>query len=263
MPRPLSKIAFAGNRAIAVRVLRHLVNAGVQPEALLVASGSRASHDGELAALCSTLPAERILRGTAFRSPAGVELLASLGLDAIIAVHFPYVLPRDVLNAPAVGVLNLHPAYLPFKRGWNTPSWAILDGSPAGATLHFMDEGIDTGDIVHRRTLAVSPGDTADSLYKRVLDLEFEVFVQAWPSLATGDYVRIPQAVGAGSSHARADLFADTVRRIDLDRPTTARDVLRRLRALSTSRPDEAAFFVDQGLRYSIRVEINEIQPDD
>ena len=130
--------------------------------------------------------AGRVFRGAEFRNPASLEALGALGLDYIVGVHFPYSSARRRCGFPAMGVLNLHPALLPYNRGWHTASWAILDGTPAGATLHFMDEGVDTGDIVHQREQVVSPADTADTLYQRVKRLELEVFREGWAMIEAG-----------------------------------------------------------------------------
>lgn len=255
------RVAFAGDRDISVWVLRFLRDQGVRPLALCVSAPDRASHAAELKQLCDFLAPEYILTGKAFRSPAGMELLRSLNLDYIIGVHFPYIVPAGVLSIPSRGVLNLHPAFLPFNRGWHTPSWAILEDTPIGATLHFMDEGVDTGDIVYQQQLQISPGDTADSLYRRLKKLEFETFVTAWPWLAHDDYVPQPQNPHSGTARKRQELFADSVQQIDLQERVTAGDLLRKLRALTTNDPAEAAYFEVQGRRYRLQVTITEEVP--
>lgn len=250
------RYAFAGDRDIAVRVLDFLLDRGRPPAALLVSGPERASHDAELVSRVPALPPSLVLRGDEFRTDAGQETLRSLELDYIIGIHFPYIVPPAVLRLPRLGVLNLHPAYLPYNRGWHTASWAILEGTPIGATLHFMDEGVDTGDIVHQRQLAVEPGDTADILYRRVKQLELEVFREAWPSLEIGAAPRVPQPAGEGRAHSRPDLLRPEVRRIDCAATVRAGDLLRRLRALTTSDPAEAAYFEEDGARYRVRVSI-------
>jgi len=252
------RIAFAGDRDISVWVLKYILERDVRPLALLVSAGPGASHADQLLPLCSFLEPNLVLRGRQFREPAGLALLERLDLDYIVCVHFPYILPEEVLCIPRVGVLNLHPAYLPYNRGWHTPSWAILEETPAGATLHFMDEGTDTGDIVHQNTLEVSPADTAHCLYQRLKELELEVFKEAWPRLVSGTYDRIPQNPNEGTAHTRAQLFADHIQRIDLTARVGAGDLLRRLRALTTDRVDEAAYYEAEGKRYRIQVVVHE-----
>jgi len=252
------RFAFAGDRDVAVQVLDVLLEAGHRPVALLLTEPGRASHAHELESRCGFLPPEAILRGGEFRQPEALELLRSLRLDWILGIHFPYLVPPEVLELPREGVLNLHPALLPWNRGWHTPTWGILEGTAVGATLHFMDAGIDTGDIVHQRSLEPDPDDTADTLYRRLKDLEVDVFREAWPGLVDGSYRRMPQEAGAGTVHRRRDLFQPSVQRIELEETVTAGDLLRRMRALTTSRWDEAAYFEADGRRYRVQVSVRE-----
>lgn len=249
------RYAFAGDRDVAVWVLEYLLGRGERPLALLLSGPERASHAAELEALCSFLPPERVLRGGVFREPAGVEALRALELDLLVCIHFPYLVPAEVLEVPKVGVLNLHPAFLPYNRGWHTPSWALLEGTPVGATLHFMDAGLDTGDVVHQERLHPSPADTANTLYAKLKRLELQVFEAAWPGLAAGSFPRVAQPA-EGTAHKRADLAAE--QRIDPGTPVLPGELIDRLRALTTSRVDEAAYLERDGRRYRIQVAIHE-----
>lgn len=255
---PKLRIAFAGDRDIAVRVLEYILAEDIKPLALLVPDKPKASHADILIDLCSFLPAERILIGRRFCQPDGIELLKRLDLDFIIGVHFPFKIPPEVLSIPKQGVLNLHPGFLPYNRGWHTPSWAILEDTPIGATLHFMDKDIDTGDIVHQKQISVFPSDTAHSLYQRLKELEFEVFVETWPQLLSGTYTRKSQSSTSGTIHKKKDLFDADVQRIDLNAEVKAGQLLKQLRALTTNQINEAAYFEVNGKIYRVQVVIHE-----
>jgi methionyl-tRNA formyltransferase len=250
----VTKIAFGGGRNVAVRCLGFLLEQGIQPEVLMIPS--EVSDQETLLQEMAALPPDRVLVGKQFREPSSVELLRSLELDYIIGVHFPYLVPESVLDIPRVGVLNLHPAFLPYNRGWHTPSWAILDETPIGATLHFMDRGLDTGDVVAQVEIEIRPEDTAHTLYGRLLDLEVDLFQEAWPLLASGDPPRRKQSPDDGTSHNRADLSDDSVQRLDLETSATVKDLLRTLRALTTNDLSEAAYFETDGRRYRVQVTI-------
>lgn len=248
------RIAFAGDRDIAVWVLDFLLSQCVRPLALLVPDDSKASHAHELRRRCSYLPEGNIMVGPRFREPAGINKLRLLKLDYIIGIHFPYIVPESVLAVSGRGFLNLHPAYLPFNRGWHTPTWAILEGTPIGATLHFMDAGLDTGDIIHQKQLRIADDDTADTLYKKLKKLELEVFQEAWPKIESHQATRSPQDPNGGNFHKREDLFEERVQKINLDEPTTARQLITRLRALTTNRIEEAPYFESDGKQHRIQV---------
>jgi len=119
--------------------------------------------------------------------------------------------------------------------------------------LYWMEEETDAGDIALQRPLEVRPDDTADSLHARVLDLEIEVLREAVPLLASRTLGRTPQSLD-GTFHRTRDL-AD-VRRLDLGTTMSVSRVLDHLRALTTNRPEEAAYFELHGARYRVRVEI-------
>ncbi len=249
----LPRIVFGGDRDISVRVLRFLLKGNFRPLALLVADEKKATHAGELVKLCPHLDNSRVLSGTEFRREAGIKLLKDLAPDYIICVHFPYVFPPEVLSIPKYGALNLHPAYLPWNRGWHTPTWAIWDETPYGATLHFMNEEVDAGDIVYQKRMRVRPDDTADSLYRRVLKLEYEAFKEAWPSIVSGTYTRKPQTSNEGSYHRKEDI--KSIQRLDLQAVSKTEDVIRRLRALTTNNIGEAAYFEVKGKKYRMQIE--------
>ncbi|MBD3178092.1 MAG: hypothetical protein GF417_00025 [Candidatus Latescibacteria bacterium] len=248
------RIAYAGDRAIAVDVLKFILGQGVRPLALLLSSSKRATHADELLELCPFLDRDMIFRGTSFRKDQNVEKLSKLELDYIISIHFPYIYPEAVLDVAKHGVLNLHPAYLPYNRGWHTPTWAILEGTPYGGTLHFMEEALDSGDIVHQKKLEALPGDTADSLYQRVLELEVEVFTEAWEGLSDFSYSRTSQDEHLATAHTKKDI--EQIRRIEMDQEITPRSLIDKLRALTTNRVSEAAWFEEKGRRYMVQVNI-------
>jgi methionyl-tRNA formyltransferase len=247
------RYVFAGDRDLSVEILRHLIANCGRPLALLVSGEDRASHSEELIEL-SGIDEELVFRGKDFLSDKALAVLTSCRPDYIIGIHFPYIIPAKVLGIPSVGFLNLHPAFLPYNRGWHTPTWAILEGTPIGATLHFMSEGLDVGDIVHQKQIIVRPDHTAHSLYADLKALEIDVFKEALPALIELNPVRKCQPSNGGTSHKRQDLFRPEIQEIQLNQTTTAAALLLKLRALTTSSVQEAAYFVVEGVKYHVQV---------
>jgi methionyl-tRNA formyltransferase len=247
------RVAFAGDRLIAVEALKHLLNKKVKPLVLLLPENNQASHGKDLRSLCSYLKASHILQGNAFKTRKGIHILKKLNLDYLISIHFPYIYPKEVLQIPAHGALNLHPAYLPFNQGWHTPSWAIIEKTPYGATFHFMEENLDMGDIVYQEKLKVNPDDTANSLYQRVLSLELKIFKKSLPDLKSFKYRRKKQSK-KGTFHAKKDL--SLIQEIKLEERLKAGDLIDRLKALTTNNIKEASYFKEKGEKYKITVNI-------
>jgi methionyl-tRNA formyltransferase len=116
------------------------------------------------------------------------------------------ILRSDVLDR--IPIVNLHIAYLPFNRGADPNLWSVLEDTPAGVTIHHMDEGVDTGDIIARRRVALDDAtDTLASAYARLQEAMAELFREQWPAISAGTAARTPQPAG-GTSHRVADRAA-------------------------------------------------------
>ncbi|MCS6981710.1 MAG: formyltransferase family protein [Flavobacteriales bacterium] len=246
------RYVYAGDRQIAVNILKYLLDEGLPPLALLLEDEKKASHNRELQALVKTLQIP-VFVGDEFKDYKAVEYFKRVQPHYFLGIHFPKIIPKYILEIPLIGFLNLHPAYLPYNRGWHTPSWALLEKTPFGATLHFMEAELDCGDIVHQKRLVPTPDDTAHSLYQKVLQLEEEVFREALPSLRSLNPPRKPQE-GSGTLHRKSDL--QKVAQIDLNANVRAGDLIDKLRALTTNRWEEGAWFEVDGKRYYVQIVI-------
>ena len=97
------------------------------------------------------------------------------------------ILRPDIFQVPRLGTLNVHPGILPQYRGLSSICWAVLDGGEIGATVHFVDGGIDTGPIVARRLVDVRSGDTLCLLRRKVVDAGLDLLTDALDALARGE----------------------------------------------------------------------------
>ncbi|CAM3389390.1 formyltransferase family protein [Aequorivita lipolytica] len=245
------KYAFAGDREISLNILKFLISKGYKPAALFVSKNSKSSHSEELIALAG-LDKELVFEGNDFKG--SLDIIKSMELDYIFGIHFPYIIPNEFLKLPKIGFLNLHPAFLPFNKGWHTPSWAIIDGTKFGATIHFMSEMLDKGNIIYQKELIVQPSDTANTLYQKALKLEEEVFYEAFDDLAALRPKSLIQ-IDKGTSHSRKDL--KEIQEIKLNEKYSGKEIIDRLRGLSTNKIEEGAYFVLNGERYYMQVSIS------
>jgi methionyl-tRNA formyltransferase len=182
--------------------------------------------------------------------------MKSLDVDYIIGIHFPYIIRQKVLDVPKIGFLNLHPAYLPFNRGWHTPSWAILEGTPAGATLHFMSSDLDLGDIIAQEKVVIGPDDTANTLYRKLKSKERELFRASIPMITSLQPKRIPQKASEGTSHKSKELYNHSSREIKMDAIYQGQDLLKIIRGFTTNDFKEAAYFEEDGMKYYLQLTI-------
>lgn len=246
----LPKIAYAANGEIGITCFKWLLKYNCIPKALLITENYKSRY---LEYLNSFQNDTLIFLNKDYNNPNNFHKLKELRLDYILSVHFPYIFSEKFLSIPQIGSLNLHPSFLPYNRGFHTTSWSIINNSHFGATIHWIDKNIDTGDICIRKELSITPEDTADTLYKKIIILEEEIFIEFLPQLLIGKLNRIPQEHG-GNLHRKADL--ETIRRINLNETINVRDIIWQLKALSTNKWDEAAFFEIDNIKYFVRIEI-------
>lgn len=132
--------------------------------------------------------------------------------DVLWSVHWPYKFtPADIAQA-RVAALNVHNSYLPWNRGADSCYWALKyarEGLPPGfrhgATVHWLDEGLDTGPICWQREVEVLADDTPEILYDRTANEEVWLFMMVTRRLLAGEpLARVPQT-GESTFHTRAD----------------------------------------------------------
>ncbi len=129
-----------------------------------------------------------------------VALLREIAPDFIFSFYYRNMIKPEVLAIPLCGALNLHGSYLPRYRGRVPVNWAVINGeTESGATLHYMVEKPDAGDIVDQEKVPIAFTDTAHDLFQKVTDAAVIVLSRAWPLLAVGTAKRIPMDLSAGN----------------------------------------------------------------
>ncbi|MDI6703837.1 MAG: methionyl-tRNA formyltransferase [bacterium] len=123
-----------------------------------------------------------------------VSLLKRLSLDLIVVVAFGGLLGKEILDIPKLGVINLHPSLLPKYRGASPIQSVILNGeTTTGVTTIWMDEGLDTGDIILQERVEISPEDDAETLTRKLSRIGAEVVIRSIRLIEIGKAPRIKQ----------------------------------------------------------------------
>lgn len=123
-----------------------------------------------------------------------IEYLKSLKPDFIIVVAFGQILPKDVLDIPKYGCINLHGSLLPKYRGAAPIQWSVINGEKiAGNTTMLMDVGLDTGDMLLKNEVEVSKFMTAGELYEELKLSGAELLVETIKKVANGEVTPIKQ----------------------------------------------------------------------
>lgn len=246
------RIVYFANNRVGLDVLRWLRARGEEIVALVVHPQDRQRWRTEIEAAAG-VGIGRVFEADALRRPEVVTVLRDLKPDLGLSVYFGYILRSELLDIFPSGCLNLHPGLLPYNRGTYSNVWSIVERTPAGATLHYVDPGVDTGDIVAQREVPVDPTDTGGTLYAKLEAACLDVFAATWPALTAGTAPRRSQAPDGGTSHRRVDV--DRIDAIDLDRRYQARELIDILRA-RTFAPYRGAYFETEGRRVYVRVQL-------
>jgi methionyl-tRNA formyltransferase len=136
----------------------------------------------------------RVLQPARIKEREAVEEIRALKPDVIVVTAYGQILPRDVLGIPKTACLNLHASLLPRWRGAAPIQAAIAAGDrQTGVTVMYMDEGLDTGDVLLRRTIDILSTDTGRALHDRLAKLAPEALLESLELLAKGRAPRIPQ----------------------------------------------------------------------
>jgi methionyl-tRNA formyltransferase len=115
--------------------------------------------------------------------------VATYDADLFISMSFNQILKKEIMNLPAKGFINCHAGALPFYRGRAPLNWALINGEKTfGITVHQVDEGIDTGDIIEQRHYAIKIKDDYSSLLDLAIFECAEVLLAALMKIKAGSY---------------------------------------------------------------------------
>jgi phosphoribosylglycinamide formyltransferase-1 len=119
---------------------------------------------------------------------AFIDALRSAEVDLVVLAGFMRILKGEFLRAFANKVVNIHPALLPAFPGLEAWKQALDYGvKVTGVTVHFVDQGIDTGPIIAQETVLILPGDTPETLHTRIQEVERRLYPAAIAAVARGE----------------------------------------------------------------------------
>lgn len=137
--------------------------------------------------------------------PIGPEWFQEFNLQHLVSHGYRHILRTATLNSVPGAAVNLHISLLPWNRGADPNLWSFVEKSPKGVTIHYIDAGVDTGDIIAQRELFFDPHqETLASSYHQLQSAILELFKRHWPQIKAGTCPREPQPCG-GSSHRLRD----------------------------------------------------------
>jgi methionyl-tRNA formyltransferase len=192
------RIVFIGAGEIGVPTLRALLKSEHEVVGVVTQSDKPVGR----AQLVEPPPIKRalaapkmpVLQPARIKDRGPIEEIRALRPDLIVVMAYGQILPREVLEIPKIACLNLHASLLPRWRGAAPIQAAIVAGDrETGITVMYMNEGLDTGDILLQRTIDILPADTGGSLHDRLAQIAPEALLESLRMLAKRSAPRIPQ----------------------------------------------------------------------
>jgi methionyl-tRNA formyltransferase len=136
-----------------------------------------------------------------------VEMLLKEYNPDIVVLGGSRIICKNIIDIPTIGILNAHPGLLPKYRGVDVIPWAVYHGDPVGVTIHFIDEGVDTGVIVAQKPIQLTQGDTLGKLMRKANILAGELMAESVRRIVDEDEIQqVPQAKENGMQFYRMPL---------------------------------------------------------
>ena len=196
-PRDIRTV-FMGTPEFALPTLDGLMESGVDLCAVFTQPDRPKGRGKKLSPPpVKALAAERgipVLQPIKLRDAAAVASLRELAPDLIVVVAYGQILPKEVLEIPRFGCINVHASLLPRYRGAAPINKAVIDGeTETGVTTMLMDVGLDTGDMLVKRATAIAPEETAGQLQNRLARLGRDAMEETLRRLCAGTLSAEPQ----------------------------------------------------------------------
>jgi len=192
------RIAFLGTPDFAVPSLQMLIEEGYEVAGVFAQPDRPKGRGGKL-----TPPPVKVLAGAhdipvfqpeKIRLPEGHKMLKDLAPDLMITAAFGQILSKENLSVPPLGCINVHGSLLPKYRGAAPIQQAVIDGEKVtGVTTMLTDVGIDTGDMLLQKEIAILPDETAGELFDRIAVLGAQVLRETLEALKAGTLRPVPQ----------------------------------------------------------------------
>ena len=233
-PNRKPKIVFMGTPEIAVTCLDRLVQGGFDVAAVVTRidkpKGRRAILTPPPVKVFAEQHGIPVCQPRTLRDEAFAEWLTAVDPDLILVVAFGMILPENVLAYPKYGCINVHASLLPKYRGAAPMQRAIMEGeSETGVTIMYMDAGLDTGDMIFRRSTPITETDTLETIHDKLAEIGAELLADTVRKIENGEPLPREKQNGDLSTYAAKIEREDA--KIDFTRPATELDRL--IRALT------------------------------
>ena len=192
------KIVFMGTPQFAVPCLEAIVGAGHDVKCVFTQPDKPCGRGYKLkyseVKECAIKYGIEVFQPEKLKSEEVERKLSDIDADIIVVVAYGKILPKYILDMPKYGCVNVHGSLLPKYRGAAPIQWSVINGeSVTGVTTMYMDEGMDTGDIIFKSETAIKNDETSGELYSRLAGMGAKLIVKTLLEIEHGKALRLKQ----------------------------------------------------------------------
>lgn len=231
----MKKIVLLINGNLGLRVLQYVINRGDMEITGVVINASKKRRATYLDEVNKVLEeSNQIISVLSFERLENIDskiedifVNSEYGVSAL----FGHVLPDEILEIVQGGIINLHPSLLPIGRGADPIPWSIIDQKQQGITIHIIEKGLDTGDILSQKAIDTNIGMNSGEIYELATNLLFDEFVNIFSSWIEKDIETSSQQGMLSTTHKSREL--ENIRIMNAHETATMGEFLRKLQALT------------------------------
>lgn len=125
--------------------------------------------------------------------------------DFIVSYSYSHLIKKEVIELMPQKIINLHISLLPWNRGADPNIWSFLENTPKGVTIHYVDEGLDTGDVIIQQEIVFDENkETLEWTYNKLQETMVSLFMDNWNKIKLWQ-IKPQKQIGSGSIHFRKD----------------------------------------------------------
>ena len=235
------RIVFIGTVKFSANLLDELLSFRANVVGICTKSRSKFNSDYQDLGVIASEHKIACLYTSDINSTESIDWISSLQPDLIFCIGWSQIIQRDLLAIPRMGIIGFHPAELPRNRGRHPIVWSLVLGlERTASTFFFIDEGVDSGDIVSQRTLEIKDSDCARTLYERISSVAAIQIKEIVLQLESSTLRRVKQNRELSNTWRRRTEHDGLI-----DWRMSAKNVHNLVRGLST--PYVGAHFIDKG----------------
>lgn len=202
------KLVYMGTPDFAVAPLEAIIKAGHEVSAVVTQPDKQKGRGKEVQMTpvkqCALKHGIPVLQPVKIREQEAVEELKSYPADLFVVAAFGQLLSEEILSMPRFGCVNIHASLLPAYRGAAPIQWVILNGETrTGVTIQQMAKGLDTGDMLLKKTVEIDEKETGASLHDKLMQAGAELIVEVLPKIEKGELIPEKQDESKASYYGR------------------------------------------------------------